>query len=79
MALTASDKEIRLGLEKVKKGAPFISSISVQEYIEYANSQGWEARFFPALDSGFIVYKDDVVSLISKESDTILFLDMGWL
>jgi len=69
------DKEISLWLEKVMKGIPVFSLLSIHEYIECAKEKDLYARYFPVVDCGFIVYKDMTIFLTSEEGGTLLSLD----
>jgi len=69
------DKEISLWLEKMQKDIPICSLHSIQELIECAKKKYLDARYFPVVDCGFIVYKDTTIFLTSEEGGTILSLD----
>ena len=69
------DKEISLCLVDMEKGTPIFSLHSIQEYIEFAKKKNVDARYFPTVDCGFIVYKDTTIFLTSQEGGTILSLN----
>lgn len=69
------DKEISLWLEKVKKGIPIFSLRSIEEYIECAKKKDLDARYFPVVECGLIVYMDKTIFLTSEDGMTKLSLD----
>ena len=69
------DKEINLSLEKIKKGIPIFSLRSIKEYIECAKKKDLDARYFPVLNSGFIVYQDTTIFLTAEDGGTTLTLE----
>lgn len=69
------DKEINLWLERMETSIPICSLRSIQEYIKCAKKKGLDARYFPVVDCGFIVYKDTTIFLTSQEGGTILSLN----
>ena len=69
------DKEISIWLEKMEKGIPIFSLHSIKEYIECAKKEDLDARYFPVVDCGFIIYKDRTIFLTSEEGGTILSLN----
>ena len=71
----ATNKEIRKGLESVRKDHQYSSWVSVKEYIRYAEKQGLEAKFYRVQDNGFIVYGDKVITLVTQKGNTILFIN----
>ena len=73
--MTTCDKEINLWLKKMEKGVPICSLDTIQEYIECAKKKNLDARYFPVVDCGFIVYKDTTIFLTSQEGGTILSLN----
>lgn len=68
-------KEIGLCLEKMEKGLPVFSFHSIQEYIECAEKEDLDARYFSVVDCGFIIYKNTTIFLASEDGGTILSLN----
>lgn len=66
------ENEIKQSLEKLELGIPVFSSNTIDKYIECAKKQNFVAKYFPVVDSGFIVYKNITIFLISKDEGTIL-------
>ncbi len=64
--MMSCDKEISECIDKMKKGIPIFSLHSIQEYIECAKKNNLDARYFPIVDCGFIVYKDTTIFLTSE-------------
>ncbi len=73
--MVTCDKEISLCLEDMEKGTPIFSLHSIQEYIKFAKKKNVDARYFPTVDCGFIVYKDTTIFLTSQEGGTVLSLN----
>lgn len=68
-------EEITQWIEKMERGMPVCSLRSIEEYIECAKKKNLDARYFPVVDCGFIVYKDTTIFLTSAERGTILSLN----
>lgn len=68
-------EEISQWLEKMEKGIPVFSLSSINELIECAKKNHLDARYFPIVKSGFIIYKDKTIFLASEESGTKLSLN----
>lgn len=64
--------EINKWLDKLEKGIPIFSLVSIDEYIKCAKEQNLVTEYFPIVDSGFIVYKDRTIILTSEEGGTRL-------
>jgi len=64
--------ELNQWLEELEKGLSIVSSASIDQYIECAQKQNLVSRYFPIVDSGFIVYKDKTIILTSEEGGTRL-------
>lgn len=68
-------EEIKECIEKIEKGIPIFSLRSIEEYIECAKKNNLDARYFPVVDCGFIVYIDKTIFLTSENNGTILSLN----
>lgn len=68
-------EEINLWLEKMEKGIQIFSLRSIDEYIECAKKNELDARYFPVIESGFILYMDKTIFLASEEGGTKLSLN----
>ena len=64
--------ELNQWLEELEKGRSIVSSASIDKYIDCAQKQNLVTRYFPIVDSGFIVYKDKTIILTSEEDGTRL-------
>jgi hypothetical protein len=68
-------EEINQLLEKLEKGISICSLRSIEEFIECAKKKNLDARYFPVVNCGFIVYKDMTIYLTSEDRGTILSLN----
>ncbi len=68
-------EEINLWLEKMERGIPIFSLRSIDEYMECAKKENLDARYFPVVGCGFIVYMDKTIFLTSEEEGTKLSLN----
>ena len=68
-------EEIKECIETIEKGIPIFSLRSIEEYIECAKKNNLDARYFPVVDCGFIVYIDKTIFLTSENNGTILSLN----
>ena len=64
--------ELNQCLDELDQGLSIFSSASISRYIECAKQQNLVTNYFPIVDSGFIVYKDKTIILISEEGGTRL-------
>lgn len=64
--------EISKWLDELEQGISVFSSASIDKYIKCAKEQNLVTKYFPVLDSGFIVYKDKTIILTSQEGGTTL-------
>jgi len=68
-------EELNLWIEKMEKGIQICSLCSIHEYIQSAKKNNLEARYFPVVESGFIVYRDKIIFLTLEKGGTRLSLD----
>jgi len=68
-------EEISLWLEKMERGIQIFSLRSIDEYIECAKKENLDARYYPVVECGFIVYRDKTIFLASEEGGTKLSLN----
>jgi 5'(3')-deoxyribonucleotidase len=64
--------ELNQCLEELEQGLSIFSSASIDKYIECAQKQNLVTKYFPIVDSGFIIYKDKTIILSSEEGGTRL-------
>ena len=69
------NKEISQWLKKMERGIPICSLHTIQEYIECAKKKNLDARYFPVVNCGFIVYEERTIFLTAEEGGTILSLN----
>lgn len=62
-----NDNEISLELKKMDSGISFASPYSLERYIEYAKKHNLVFRYFPIINSGFILFNDKTIFLTSEE------------
>lgn len=62
-------------VRKNGEGIPVFSLRSIGEYIECAKKENLDARYFPVVGCGFIVYMDKTIFLASEEGGTKLSLN----
>lgn len=68
-------EEINQWLEKMERGIPVFSLRPIGEYIECAKKENLDTRYFPVVKSGFIIYMDKTIFLVSEEGGTKLSLN----
>ena len=64
--------EIDHNLNKLEQGYSVFSSFPIDKYIDCAKKHNLTTQYFSVIDSGFIVFKDKTIILISEEGGTRL-------